>query len=259
MRTIHLHRQLMLRVFAEQDTPPGQAMCLRIVAAHDGATQREIGEMLHLAAPTVTVDAQAHGAPRDHRPRSRPGRSAGHACAPDAGRPGAGRRAAWDPGPDPRADPGFDDRGRSPASSPASSTPWPSGSPLGSPSRRPRPSASRPGDPPPRAYLRPYWRQIACVLALLLVQAIGQPLPARAQRRHHQQRRRRAATPTTSSGPGRPHARASPSLLGDRLDRRGLLGRQDGDGLRARRPQRDLPEGPDLLPRSRSTASGRRR
>jgi len=54
MRTIHLHRQLMLHVFAEQQTPPGQAMCLRIIAAHDGATQREIGEMLHLAAPTVT-------------------------------------------------------------------------------------------------------------------------------------------------------------------------------------------------------------
>jgi MarR family transcriptional regulator, organic hydroperoxide resistance regulator len=54
MQTTRLHRQLMLHVFAEQETPPGQAMCLRIVAAHDGATQREIGEMLHLSAPTVT-------------------------------------------------------------------------------------------------------------------------------------------------------------------------------------------------------------
>lgn len=54
MRAMHLHRQLMLHVFAEQQTPPGQAMCLRIIAAHDGATQREIGEMLHLSAPTVT-------------------------------------------------------------------------------------------------------------------------------------------------------------------------------------------------------------
>jgi len=53
-RAARLHRHLMLRVFAEQGTPPGQAMCLRIVAAHDGATQREIGERLHLAAPTVT-------------------------------------------------------------------------------------------------------------------------------------------------------------------------------------------------------------
>jgi DNA-binding MarR family transcriptional regulator len=44
----------MLRVLAEQDTPPGQATCLRIVAAHDGATQRQLGEMLHLSAPSVT-------------------------------------------------------------------------------------------------------------------------------------------------------------------------------------------------------------
>ncbi len=54
MRAMRLHRQLMMRVLAEQETPPGQAMCLRIVVAHDGATQREIGRMLHLSAPTVT-------------------------------------------------------------------------------------------------------------------------------------------------------------------------------------------------------------
>lgn len=54
MRAMRLHRQLMMRVLAEQQTPPGQAMCLRIVVAHDGATQREIGRMLHLSAPTVT-------------------------------------------------------------------------------------------------------------------------------------------------------------------------------------------------------------
>jgi DNA-binding MarR family transcriptional regulator len=53
-RAARLHRHLMLRAFAEQGTPPGQAMCLRIVAVHDGATQREIGERLHLAPPTVT-------------------------------------------------------------------------------------------------------------------------------------------------------------------------------------------------------------
>jgi DNA-binding MarR family transcriptional regulator len=55
MRAARLHRQLMLHALAEQETPPGQAMCLRVVAAHDGATQREIGEMLHLSAPTVTA------------------------------------------------------------------------------------------------------------------------------------------------------------------------------------------------------------
>jgi DNA-binding MarR family transcriptional regulator len=64
MRASRLHRQLMVHVLAEQGTPPGQAMCLRIVAAHDGATQREIGALLHLAAPTVTAmlkRMEAHG------------------------------------------------------------------------------------------------------------------------------------------------------------------------------------------------------
>jgi DNA-binding MarR family transcriptional regulator len=64
LRATRLHRQLMIRVLAEQGTPPGQAMCLRIVAAHDGATQREIAGMLHLSAPTVTAmlkRMEAHG------------------------------------------------------------------------------------------------------------------------------------------------------------------------------------------------------
>ena len=54
MRAMRLHRHLMFRVLAEQGTTPGQALCLRIVAAHAGATQREIGELLYLAPPTVT-------------------------------------------------------------------------------------------------------------------------------------------------------------------------------------------------------------
>ncbi len=55
MRARRLHHQLMLRVLAEQEAPPGQAFCLRILAAHDGVTQRELGDMLHLAAPSVTA------------------------------------------------------------------------------------------------------------------------------------------------------------------------------------------------------------
>lgn len=73
MRASRLHRQLMLRVFAEHGLPPGQALCLRVVAAHDGATQREIGEVLHLSPPTVTSMLQrmeAHGLiARDDDPR----------------------------------------------------------------------------------------------------------------------------------------------------------------------------------------------
>ncbi len=55
LRATRLQRRLMLRVLAEHDTPPAQAMCLRTIAAHDGSTQREIGQLLHLGAPTVTA------------------------------------------------------------------------------------------------------------------------------------------------------------------------------------------------------------
>ena len=55
MRARRLHHLLMLRLLAEQETPPGQAFCLRMLAAHEGATQRELGDMLHLSAPTVTA------------------------------------------------------------------------------------------------------------------------------------------------------------------------------------------------------------
>lgn len=55
MRAQRLHHQLMLRVLGEQETPPGQVICLRILAVHEGATQRELGDMLHVSAPTVTA------------------------------------------------------------------------------------------------------------------------------------------------------------------------------------------------------------
>ncbi len=55
MRARRLHHVLMLRVLEEEATPPGQAICMRMLAAHEGATQRELGDMLHLAPPTVTA------------------------------------------------------------------------------------------------------------------------------------------------------------------------------------------------------------
>jgi len=33
---------------------PGQAMCLRLLSANDGATQRDMARMLHVAPPTVS-------------------------------------------------------------------------------------------------------------------------------------------------------------------------------------------------------------
>lgn len=55
MRARRLGYQLMLRALADDGTPPGQAMLLRLLAMHDGATQRELADMLHLSAPTVTA------------------------------------------------------------------------------------------------------------------------------------------------------------------------------------------------------------
>ena len=71
-RAMQLHRQLMLRALGEQPTPPGQAMCLQVVASHDGATQREIGDLLRLSAPTVTAILKRMERAGNSRPRARP-------------------------------------------------------------------------------------------------------------------------------------------------------------------------------------------
>jgi DNA-binding MarR family transcriptional regulator len=61
MRTMQLQRQLMLKLLADagsQETSPGQSMCLRVLVANDGISQRDLAEMLHLARPTVTTMLQ---------------------------------------------------------------------------------------------------------------------------------------------------------------------------------------------------------
>jgi DNA-binding MarR family transcriptional regulator len=55
MGALAAHRQLMIRVFAEQAAHPAQVFCLRIVAAHDGLSQRDIAHALRLSPPTVTA------------------------------------------------------------------------------------------------------------------------------------------------------------------------------------------------------------
>ncbi len=49
-----LHVQLMMRTLADSGTHPGQAMCLRLLSANDGVSQRDLADMLHVARPTVT-------------------------------------------------------------------------------------------------------------------------------------------------------------------------------------------------------------
>jgi DNA-binding MarR family transcriptional regulator len=54
MRTLRLHRQLMIKTMAEHGAHPGQAMCLHLLEANEGITQRDLAEALHLARPTVS-------------------------------------------------------------------------------------------------------------------------------------------------------------------------------------------------------------
>lgn len=54
MRTLRLHRQLMIRTMAEHGAHPGQAMCLHLLEANEGITQRDLAEALYLARPTVS-------------------------------------------------------------------------------------------------------------------------------------------------------------------------------------------------------------
>jgi len=57
-RAMHAHRQLMMRRLAEHGAHPGQMFCIKALTEHDGITQRDIAELLHVARPTVTVMLQ---------------------------------------------------------------------------------------------------------------------------------------------------------------------------------------------------------
>ena len=52
--TAKLHMHLMMRSLADSGTHPGQLMCLRVLTVNDGAAQRDLADMLHVARPTVT-------------------------------------------------------------------------------------------------------------------------------------------------------------------------------------------------------------
>lgn len=57
-RTMHLNKQLLGRVMAEKGGHAGAAGFLRVLSAHEGITQRDLAEMLHLSRPTVTTALQ---------------------------------------------------------------------------------------------------------------------------------------------------------------------------------------------------------
>ena len=58
MRSLHLHRQLMGKLLSGPDSHPGQAFCLRMLAANDGITQRDLAEAMRLSRPAVTTMLQ---------------------------------------------------------------------------------------------------------------------------------------------------------------------------------------------------------
>jgi DNA-binding MarR family transcriptional regulator len=58
IRVMHLHRQLMMKA-VQSGSPLGHAGALRLVAANDGISQRDLAEKLHLSRPTVTGMLQA--------------------------------------------------------------------------------------------------------------------------------------------------------------------------------------------------------
>jgi DNA-binding MarR family transcriptional regulator len=54
LATAKLHFKNMMATMAGGRTHPGQAMCLRLLSVNDGATQRDVARMLHVAPPTVS-------------------------------------------------------------------------------------------------------------------------------------------------------------------------------------------------------------
>jgi len=53
-RIFSLHRQAMQRLYANTETHHGEVLALRLLAHHDGMSQRDLAETLHLSRPRVT-------------------------------------------------------------------------------------------------------------------------------------------------------------------------------------------------------------
>jgi MarR family transcriptional regulator, organic hydroperoxide resistance regulator len=54
LNVMRLHRQMMVKSLTARGSHPGQAFCLRLLGSHDGETQRDMAETLHLARPTLS-------------------------------------------------------------------------------------------------------------------------------------------------------------------------------------------------------------
>lgn len=54
LRTLHLHRRLMIQTVAESHAHPAQTLCLLRLAADEGVTQTTLADDMFLASPTVS-------------------------------------------------------------------------------------------------------------------------------------------------------------------------------------------------------------
>jgi len=54
MATMRQHGRLMMQEMRDHGLHHGQVMCLRLLSANDGITQRDLAGALHVARPTVT-------------------------------------------------------------------------------------------------------------------------------------------------------------------------------------------------------------
>jgi DNA-binding MarR family transcriptional regulator len=57
-RTFLLQRQLMEKALAAKGSHPGEAMCVRLLDEHEGMSQRDLADVLHLSRPRVTAILQ---------------------------------------------------------------------------------------------------------------------------------------------------------------------------------------------------------
>ena len=57
-RTFLLQRQLMEKALAAKGSHPGEAMCVRLLDEHEGMSQRDLADILHLSRPRVTAILQ---------------------------------------------------------------------------------------------------------------------------------------------------------------------------------------------------------
>jgi DNA-binding MarR family transcriptional regulator len=55
MKTLHLHRQAILKSLSDSGRGFSQVGCLRVVADNDGISQRDLADTLHLSRPSVTT------------------------------------------------------------------------------------------------------------------------------------------------------------------------------------------------------------